>query len=133
MQPAGRRARRLYSATAGGEAECADGPFDNNCVIDTQKGCLTSADCPAPGDICQTKTRECFLDPIVAQGTHNTPVDGWSRPTFASVFCVPPTGSSAVNNVAGLPGPGRLQLTGDAHDNGDPKECQAAPTPISTA
>jgi hypothetical protein len=37
-----------------------------------------------------------------------------STPTLASIFCIPPTGESAVNNAAGLPGAGRLRLQGAA-------------------
>jgi hypothetical protein len=33
---------------------------------------------------------------------------------LAAVFCVAPTGSSAVNGVAGLPGPGRVTIKGRA-------------------
>ena len=44
----------------------------------------------------------------------DTPVHDTAVPTLGSVFCVAPTGMAAVNNVAGLPGPGRLTLEGDA-------------------
>ena len=37
-----------------------------------------------------------------------------SNPTLGAVFCVGPTGSSSVNNVAGLPGPARITLAGTA-------------------
>jgi hypothetical protein len=42
------------------------------------------------------------------------PINDVSHPTLASVFCVGPTGAGAVNNVAGLPGPGRVTLRGTA-------------------
>jgi hypothetical protein len=37
-----------------------------------------------------------------------------SHPTLGTVFCVGPTGAPAVNNVAGLPGPGRVTIRGTA-------------------
>ena len=37
-----------------------------------------------------------------------------AQPTLAAVFCVAPTGSTSVNNVAGLPGPGRVTIRGTA-------------------
>jgi hypothetical protein len=114
----------LCSATGGGEGECTEGPIDQNCVIETFRGCITNADCPAAGDSCGSKNRECFLDngtvggQIAAVGTTTTPERHASRPTFASAFCIAPTGSAAVNNVAGLPGPGRLELGGVATEDG---------------
>ena len=35
-------------------------------------------------------------------------------PVAGSVFCVPPTENSAINGVAGLPGPGRVISQGAA-------------------
>ena len=47
-------------------------------------------------------------------------IDDASNPTLASLFCNGPTTSGSVNSVAGLPGLGRLQLTGHSVDNGTP-------------
>src|SRR6185436_18509453 len=70
--------------------------------------CLTNADCaeenigiPA-GSCTQVRRRQCFLDPIVAEGI--------AHPTNAlqgAVYCVPPTASAGINVVVGLPGPAR--------------------------
>ncbi len=95
------------------EARCQTGPSDNLCSIETFRGCTNNVDCNpppagncgncAPNQTCTTKRRECFQDPIVRQGTPGT-----QNAILAATFCVPPTGSSAVNQVAGLPGPGAV-------------------------
>lgn len=127
-----------------GEGECADGPVDQNCAIETQRGCTTATqatDCPAPGDSCLSHNRRCYLDngllnpagQIEAQGKHAAPINHWSHPTFASVFCVAPTASSSVNIAAGLPGAGRLELDGEAVDNGTDTTCPTQATFLPTA
>jgi len=55
---------------------------------------------------------------VNATGTADPPVNHNSNPRLASLFCVNPTNSSSVNQAAGLPGLGRLQLLGHAIDNG---------------
>jgi hypothetical protein len=96
--------------------ECAAGPNDQNCRLETFRGCLGNADCPATGDQCDPKPRSCFLangmpgDSVVAQGQPDPPVNGISNPVFATLFCIAPTSASAVNGAAGLPGLGRLEL-----------------------
>jgi hypothetical protein len=34
------------------------------------------------------------------------------QPVLTALFCVPPTTNGAINEIAGLPGPGRLRLPG---------------------
>jgi hypothetical protein len=81
---------------------------------------------------CITKKRECFFDQdecagsagacsgtastrvVTATGQEEAPVNDVSHPVLASLFCIGPTSSSAVNNVAGIPGLGRLKLKGTA-------------------
>lgn len=117
-----------------GEGECSSGPSTQNCAPPEQQlGCLNGLDCPLTGT-CEAANRKCFAgfngfigDSIVGIGTHTPPVDGWSRPTFASVFCVPPTTSPVLNALFGLPGPGRLVLTGVAHDNGETDASDSSP------
>ncbi|HYB99717.1 MAG TPA: hypothetical protein VEC57_11365 [Candidatus Limnocylindrales bacterium] len=100
----------------GGEGECATGPDTGYCDGVTKANgdgiltCDDNADC-APdavgidaGDCSIFKRRECFLDPIVAQGAADT-----QFPVGAAAFCIPPTSSPAINSVAGLPGPGRVR------------------------
>jgi hypothetical protein len=130
----------LCAATGGGEGSCTEGPIDQNCVIQTHKGCITDADCNAvAGDTCGSKNRECFLDnglvggQVAATGSTTVPERNASRPTFASAFCIAPTGSAAVNNVAGLPGPGRLQLGGVAAEDGTGTTCPTQFTFLPTS
>ena len=71
-----------------------------------------------PGD-CVIGNRPCFLDnglggAITGEGLADPPVGDVSRPTLASVFCLGPTGVPAINASTGLPGPGRLVVTGTA-------------------
>ncbi len=95
------------------EARCQTGPNDNLCSIERFRGCTSAADCNpppsgncascAPNQTCTTKRRECFADPIVRQGAPGT-----QTAVLAATFCIPPTSSSAINQVAGLPGPGAV-------------------------
>lgn len=97
------------------EAVCEVGPNDQACSIETYRGCTSDVDCApppggncptcAPGQSCTSIPRQCFLDPIVRHGVANT-----QTPVVASTFCIPPTISQSVNQVAGLPGPGALEL-----------------------
>ena len=50
-----------------------------------------------------------------ADGAASPPVADVSTPLLASIFCVAPTTSSAVNAASGLPGPARLTLRGIAN------------------
>ena len=85
---------------------CASGPVDNVCSGQPFRGCrsgTTTEDCeriyPDAGT-CVAAARPCFTDPIVRSGTSDP-----SDPVLAGTFCLPPTAASAVNSVAGLPGP----------------------------
>ncbi|TMA80093.1 MAG: hypothetical protein E6J72_09400 [Deltaproteobacteria bacterium] len=89
---------------ATGEAECVAGPFDQSCSGAPQVSCTSDANCVGLGT-CVTSTRRCFLDPIVRTGTPGTSTD-----VLASTFCIPATTSPAVNNTAGLPGPGAIRF-----------------------
>lgn len=123
------------STTAGGDGECGGGPFDQHCIIEDFRQCTTNGDCPATGDACGGSPRRCIAgylgavnDTIKAVGSFSTPHNQASTSTFASVFCVAPTSSSAVNAAAGLPGPGRLELGGVGLENGTDAAC---PTQVS--
>ena len=95
------------------EGICPDGPIDQTCSLEPYRGCTSDVDCnPAPsgncGDclpnqVCQSSLRQCFLDPIVRVGTPGT-----RDSVIAATFCLPPTRSDSINNVAGLPGPGAV-------------------------
>jgi hypothetical protein len=129
----------VCAATAGGEGRCSEGPFDQHCAFETFRSCTgMPGDCPVPGDTCITEARECFVghngnigDSITAVGTFNAgglPRNHTGTTTFASVFCIAPTGSTAVNSAAGLPGPGRLQLAGVSSENGTDNPGGTCPT-----
>lgn len=99
---------------------CADGPFDQSCLPSAPfQPCAGDGDCAAfLGTTCQTTARPCYPhtatigDTVQATGSHEAPtLDGISV-RLGGLFCLPPTTSSAVNNVAGLPGLGRLLVGG---------------------
>lgn len=99
----------------GGEGACNAAPNDRTCdgVVRPNGegilGCGTNADCDSSvigidgGNCTLIKRRECFLDPILAEGIADP-----ETPVGAGVFCIPPTASAGINGVAGLPGPGRV-------------------------
>lgn len=102
------------------EGECPVAPVTQKCAIQTFRCCTTNADCSAvSGDTCVAYKRECYPnyngnigDSITATGFATPIFFGYALQGFASVFCVAPTSSNAVNAVAGLPGPGRSRLAG---------------------
>ncbi len=112
-----------------GAGRCSESPIDQHCAIESFRGCLDDLDCPLSGDFCTSSFRRCYLDngviggTIVAAGAHSTPVDHASYGTFASVHCVAPAASAAVNFVFGLPGAGRLRIGGLLTENGTSGAC----------
>ncbi len=125
----------------GNEGTCSGGPFETFCSpVETYRGCTTNADCPFVGDTCAFgKFRDCFTDngllggSVSATGVADPPVNGEADPTLATLYCIAPTASSAVNSVAGLPGEGRLELPGHATDNGDLANCPTTVDFLPTA
>jgi hypothetical protein len=106
---------------------CLSGPSETFCgPVETFKGCAINADCTFPGDLCNvTRFRDCFDngsdgDVVTASGVADPPSGHDADPTLAALFCIGPTTAGAVNSAAGLPGLGRLELGGHAHDNGTP-------------
>lgn len=105
----------LNTADGPTEGICEAGPIDQSCSLEPFRGCSNDADCNPPpsgncascipGQSCGSSLRQCFLDPIVRQGVADT-----QTPVVAATFCIPPTSSQSVNQVAGLPGPGALEL-----------------------
>ena len=98
------------------EGHCTEGPIDQNCAIESFRGCLGNGDCPAAGDSCVSGPRACYLDngavggAVRAVGKADPPdAGGVAHPTFAALFCVGKT-NAAVNAAAGLPGLGRIEL-----------------------
>ncbi len=110
-----------------GEGECLQGPITQSCSVASghaQRGCTTDAECGGGVGSCESNNRACFLtggfsgkngtNTLVANGMEDPPMNDVSTPTLGAVFCVGPTGSTSVNNVAGLPGPGRVTIRGTA-------------------
>jgi hypothetical protein len=102
------------------------GPSDHNCSVASghaQRGCLIDADCGGGAGSCVNSNRNCFLtggftgtklgtNTLIAVGMADAPMADTSNPTIGAVFCVRPTGSSLVDSVWGLPGPGRTTIKG---------------------
>jgi hypothetical protein len=90
---------------------CEPGPDESFCDGITRAsgdgyiGCITNADCEDEnfGACTLVQRRACFLDPIIAEGDPDP-----TTPVGAATFCVPPTASGAINEVAGIPGPARV-------------------------
>ena len=113
----------------GGEGECSGLAPDQFCDAVVRAdgtgfiSCITNADCDvgvigiAAGDCSLSKTRDCFLDPIVATGTPDP-----DNPVSVAVFCAAKTSSPGINSVSGLPGPGRVLNEGVTQTfcDGDP-------------
>ncbi len=103
-QPLCRHDDTLDPGAAGAnEARCVLGPVDKTCAQAHQITCTQDSDCIGTGP-CVTEVRRCFIDPIVRTG-----VPGTATLTLASTFPIPATSSPAVNNTAGLPGPGAIR------------------------
>ncbi len=100
------------------EGECVDGPFEGHCSIEYYRQCLDDSGCTAvPNQTCVTAPRPCYLDngllggQVSVTGTPDPACAGtYAAPSLGSLFCLAPTGSSAVNTSSGLPGLGRLRL-----------------------
>jgi len=93
-------------------------PNDQACAIETFRSCSSNADCPAPSDMCTIRKRQCFTangsigDSVSAGGVAST-----TSPTLAGLFCIGPSGSSAINFLYGLPGLGRVTIPGTVVTN----------------
>jgi hypothetical protein len=109
--PAQMQANACIGGRCGADGRCADGPIDGNCSAAPYRGCAPGSgrkECedlvPGTGE-CLTSFRPCFGGAIPVAGRCDA-----DQPTYAAVFCVPATGATALNSVAGLPGPARLVL-----------------------
>jgi hypothetical protein len=117
---------RQIAGLAVGEAECLAGPVDRTCAGAPEISCTNDGGCPSGKGPCAAHNRRCFLDPIVRQG-----VAGTTDNSLVATFCVAETGSSTINTVAGLPGPGSIsipntveaRLCGDGIVNRSQEEC----------
>ncbi|HYC53852.1 MAG TPA: hypothetical protein VEL28_02825 [Candidatus Binatia bacterium] len=99
------------------DSVCTEGPIDTFCDGVTHPDgrgfitCVTSVDCQAlgAGQCTVQDLRRCYDDPISVSGDPDI-----AEPIKASIFCIPPTTSPAVNSSGGLPGPGVFKLDFDA-------------------
>jgi hypothetical protein len=101
----------------GGEGVCDNGPYDTFCDGITKANgeglfaCNADFLCEADflgidaGTCNLVQPRSCFLDPIDATGSAHT-----ASPLLASATCAPPSLTSVINTVVGLPGPVRQRL-----------------------
>ncbi|MEO6026730.1 MAG: hypothetical protein ABIR79_07695, partial [Candidatus Binatia bacterium] len=109
------------------EGECSQGPVTKTCSVASghgQRSCGSDVDCGGGAGTCVAGNRACFLtggftgkigtNTLIAVGMADVPMNDTASPTLAAVFCVGPTTASAVNAVAGLPGPGRVTIKGTA-------------------
>lgn len=95
---------------------CEAGPVDKYCdgaLHADGRGfvsCTTDIDCGAlgAGTCTVLDLRRCFPDPITVTGSADI-----YNPVTGAIFCIPPTTNIAVNQTAGLPGPGTIQLDSD--------------------
>ncbi len=93
------------------EGLCTTGPSDNRCSVHTFQSCTSNASCQPPAcpfceptETCDAVPRQCFVNPTYTRSG----VVGTPDRTTAATFCITATGSSAVDSVAGLPGPGAI-------------------------
>ncbi len=101
------------------EGQCASGPSELVCSIQTYLTCDDDTDCTSPpGQTCILRPRPCFTDngvignSILVSGNPDTPCGGVAKPTVGTFFCVSPVGASAVNAAGGLPALGRVRIPG---------------------
>jgi hypothetical protein len=110
-----------------GVGRCENGPNDGQCNVASghaQRQCTSDAECGGASLSCESIARACFLtggltaevgtNTLIANGIADVPQGDVSHPTLGAVFCVGPTSASAINNVAGLPGPARVTIKGTA-------------------
>jgi hypothetical protein len=95
---------------------CDGGPDDSFCdglLRENGDGflqCNSDSDCASINALCggncgtcnHVQRRKCFLNPIQETGVADP-----ENPILVSAFCLPPTSNSAINGVAGVPGPAR--------------------------
>jgi hypothetical protein len=75
------------------------------CRVQKFRACNTDADCGADDTCGDPAPRSCLPDPIALTGTPDPPQNDVAHPTLVGTFCMGAAGASAVNTVAGFPGP----------------------------
>jgi len=101
-------------AGTSGDTVCETEPRDGYCVIQDFRPCLSDNDCPAAGDQCTIRPRQCLglstptggiTDPLVRSGHGGT-----TEAVLVSTFCVPPGTNTFVNAGLGLPAPAAMTM-----------------------
>lgn len=90
----------------GSEICCGPCELSGGCEAGDDAILGTSDDFPGAGR-CFADETNCFFDGGLATGVADA-----TNPSSNTIYCTPPTGNSAINNVAGLGGPGRLRQDG---------------------
>lgn len=107
-----------------------------SCSLAPFRPCQSDSECSITGSgVCEFENLPCFENRIIRQGVPSTLDDvcdsdfttqciddadcpGGSRcvsaaePATASLYCIPPSASDAINAAAGVPGPGAIQFVG---------------------
>lgn len=93
------------------EGLCTVGPADKRCSVHNYLSCSSDAECQPPAcafceptETCIAIPRQCFVNPTIDRAG----IPGTPDRTTGAIFCLTATGSSAVDGVAGLPGPAAL-------------------------
>ncbi len=93
------------------EGACVTGPSQGVCSVSTFHNCnndgeCAGANCPfcVSGETCVFSPSQCF----VSSGITRTGSAGVPNKSTVAIFCIAATGASAVDSVAGLPGPGAI-------------------------
>lgn len=103
------------------EGACANGPSRFICLGPNGGGtCLASAEGTTVGcedvtpgaGICGTSARGCFVNDGFAEGDPDA-----TNTDMVATWCGPTSGDSAIDNISGFPGGGRLRKTGTATIN----------------
>ncbi len=99
------------------EGVCNGGPLETFCAIESFRGCITNAECPAPGDTCSvSRLRECYTDngtvggQVTAAGSTGASCGSVRTEILAGKYCIPPTTSGFINGSEGAPGLGRVTM-----------------------
>jgi len=93
------------------EGACQAGPSAGTCSVTKFKSCALDADCQGincpfcgVGETCVFAKQQCFVN----SGINRTGSPGVPDKDTVAIFCIAATSSAAINNTAGIPGPGAI-------------------------
>jgi hypothetical protein len=100
------------------EGICASGPVKGVCANHPFKTCNVDGDCAGfncpfcdPGETCVLGNSQCFP----SGGYERVGTPDPTTPIVGAVYCIQATTSAAINNTAGLPGPGAIKQWEDPY------------------